>query len=50
MLRISVSKKGGEKGLVGFLLELLVGRNLMGVSGVLGGDWESAFPTLELLT
>jgi hypothetical protein len=38
-LRVSVSRMEGGKGLVGSWSESLVGRNLMGVSGVLGGDW-----------
>jgi len=50
MLRVSVSKMGGGKGLVGSLLESLVGRSLKGVSGVLGEDWELALQRLVLLT
>jgi len=50
MLRVSVSKTGGGKGLAGFLLELLVGRNLRDVSGVLGEDWGLALRRSDFFT
>ena len=49
-LHVSVSKMGDGKVSVGFLLELLVGRNSRDVSGVLGGDWVLALQRLVLLT
>jgi len=49
-LRVFALKMGGGKGLVGSLLELLVGRNSRDVSGVLGEDWVLALRRPDYFT